>query len=158
MWEVPIFICIFLITHGYLLVTHQHTPQWLSRIRADLHVEHFQFRVVLQNCPEVLVLCEEEEHDSLCLIFVCVCTYNFCIQTAQNRRNGGSSWTNSNSPCLWQIHVLSHVTHGHLIKLWEYKTQRQKPPSKWLRLFCSLSSDAWRWHFLQKDLDFPGAS
>lgn len=62
------------------------------------------------------------------------------------------------SPCLWQIHVLSHVTHGHLIKLWEYKTQRQKPPSKWLRLFCSLSSDAWRWHFLQKDLDFPGAS
>lgn len=91
----------------------------------------------------------------LSLFGFCMCVY---WQLAHTECPEQEKWRVGLGGCLWQIHVLSCVTHGHVIKLWEYKTQCQKPPSKWLRLFCSLSSDAQRRHFLRKDLDSLGAS
>lgn len=91
----------------------------------------------------------------LSLFGFCMCVY---LQLLHTECPEQEKWRESPGGCLWQIHILSCVSHGHLIKLWEYKTQWQKPPYKWLRLFCSLSSGARRRHFLRKYLDSPGAS
>lgn len=151
-WEVLIFICIFRITHGHLLVTRQHSPQWLSRKRADLRVAGSVplsfYRTVQRSWCFV-------KRKSMALFVFCMRVY---WQLAHTECPEQEKWREGPGGCLWQIHVLSCVTHGHVIKLWEYKTQCQKPPSKWLRLFCSLSSDAQRRHFLRKDLDSLGAS
>lgn len=89
-WEVLIFICIFLVTNTWIS-SHDSPAQSpvTQQEKGRFTCGRFSSPVILQTCPEVLVLCEEEEHGSLCLVFVCMCTDNFRIQNAQNRRNGG---------------------------------------------------------------------